>query len=377
MDFALTDDQQQLQALAARLFDDLSGHEQLQAHEAGGEPLDSKLWVELAKAGLLGLSLPEALGGGGLGFVESALVLQEAGRHTAPVPLAAAVCAGMALAALADPATAERWVPEVAAGTRLVTVAIEEPVGAVDRSDTTVRRDGDGWVVAGTKAYVPWGEQADALLVSAAGPDGPTLVLVAGDAAGVARTGQLPTSGRPEALVALDDVRVGADAVLGGPAGAAGAAQAADGPVRWVADRLATACCLEIAGACQAALALTAEHTARRQQFGKAIATFQAVGQRAADAYVDTEAVRLTAWQAAWRLDAGLPAAEEVAIASFWADDGAQRVVHACQHLHGGMGVDRDYPLHRTYLLVKHLATRVEGATASLLRLGGLLAGAG
>ena len=119
---------------------------------------------------------------------------------------------------------------------------------------------------------------------------------------------------------------------------------------------------------------LTAKYTTERVQFGKPIATFQAVGQRAADAYIDTEAVRLTAWQAAWRLAEGLPAAPEVAVAKFWADDGAQRVVHAAQHLHGGMGVDRDYPLHRYYLTVKHLALTLGGGTASLLRLGNFLA---
>ena len=87
------------------------------------------------------------------------------------------------------------------------------------------------------------------------------------------------------------------------------------------------------------------------------------MGQRAADAYIDAEAVRLTAWQAAWRLAEGLPATSEVAVAKYWADEGAQRVVHAAQHLHGGMGVDRDYPLHRYYLLVKHLALTLGGAT--------------
>ena len=93
------------------------------------------------------------------------------------------------------------------------------------------------------------------------------------------------------------------------------------------------------------------QYTTQREQFGKPIATFQAVGQRAADAYIDAEAVRLTAWQAVWRLAEGLPATSEVAVAKYWADEGAQRVVHAAQHLHGGMGVDRDYPLHRYYLL--------------------------
>jgi alkylation response protein AidB-like acyl-CoA dehydrogenase len=129
-----------------------------------------------------------------------------------------------------------------------------------------------------------------------------------------------------------------------------------------------------VAGACQAAVRLTAEYTTQREQFGKPIATFQAVGQRAADAYIDSEGVRLTAWQAAWRLAEELPATAEVAVAKFWADDGAQRVVHGAQHLHGGMGVDRDYPLHRYYLLTKHLALSLGGATTSLLRLGDVLA---
>lgn len=374
MDFSLTDDQRELQALATRLFDDLAGHEQLTAHEAGGAPMDRRLWTELAKAGLLGLSLPEATGGAGQGFVETAVVLEAAGCHCAPVPLSASVPASLAIAAFGGAAVTERWVPDAVAGSRVLTVALEEPAaagsgapaGTVDQPATTLRRRGDAWVVDGVKSFVPWGCDADALVVSASGEEGPVLVVVPADAPGVGRQAQTATSGRPEALVTLDEVTLGADAVLPDAQG--------NNPVHWLAERVATALCLEVAGACRAALALTAEYTARREQFGKAIATFQAVGQRAADAYVDTEAVRLTAWQAAWRLDAGLPAAEEVAIAKFWADDGAQRVVHACQHLHGGMGVDRDYPLHRTFLLVKHLATRLGGATGSLLRLGGLMA---
>jgi 3-oxocholest-4-en-26-oyl-CoA dehydrogenase beta subunit len=98
------------------------------------------------------------------------------------------------------------------------------------------------------------------------------------------------------------------------------------------------------------------------------------VSQRAADAYIDAQAVRLTAWQAAWRLDDGLPASGEVAVAKFWAAEGGQRVVHAAQHLPGGIGVDRDYPLHRYFLWAKHLELTLGGATAQLLRLGSLLA---
>ena len=149
-----------------------------------------------------------------------------------------------------------------------------------------------------------------------------------------------------------------------------------DGPsiIEWLVQRTTAALALAQAGAAAAALALVAEYTKTREQFGKPIATFQAVGQRAADAYVDTEAIRLTAWQAAWRIAEGLPADKEVAIAKFWAADGGQRVVHAAVHLHGGVGVDRDYPLHRYFLMTKHLELTLGGATEQLLQLGAILA---
>jgi alkylation response protein AidB-like acyl-CoA dehydrogenase len=147
------------------------------------------------------------------------------------------------------------------------------------------------------------------------------------------------------------------------------------GPVLdWLLERATAAYCAEMVGVCEEALRLTAEYTKTREQFGRVIASFQAVGQRAADAYIDTEAIRLTAIQAAWRLASGLPASGEVAVAKFWAADGGQRVVHAAQHLHGGMGVDRDYPLHRYFLWAKQLELTLGGATAQLRHLGALLA---
>ena len=165
----------------------------------------------------------------------------------------------------------------------------------------------------------------------------------------------------------LSGVEVGDDALLG--AGAGGAAV-----VAFVTDHATAALCVFEAGVCAAALALTAEYAKTREQFGKPIATFQAVGQRAADAYVDVEAVRLTAWQAAWRLTEGLPAAPELAVAKFWAAEGGQRVVHAAAHIHGGVGVDRDYPLHRFFLLTEQIELTLGGARQSLARLGAVLA---
>jgi alkylation response protein AidB-like acyl-CoA dehydrogenase len=206
------------------------------------------------------------------------------------------------------------------------------------------------------------------LVPASAGDDGTIVVLIVDPTAkGVTRERQDTTSGIPEARLELDGVQVAASDVLGGPASGAEI-------VDWIVERATAALCSIATGVCEQALKMTAEYTKTREQFDRPIATFQAVGQRAADAYIDTEAIRLTALQAAWRLEEGLPAAAEVAVAKFWAADGGQRVVHAAQHLHGGIGVDRDYPLHRYFLWAKELELTLGGATPQLLKLGEILA---
>jgi alkylation response protein AidB-like acyl-CoA dehydrogenase len=121
---------------------------------------------------------------------------------------------------------------------------------------------------------------------------------------------------------------------------------------------------------------MTAQYTASRKQFDKPIATFQAVAQRAADAYIDLEAMRLSAQQAIWRLASGRDADRELAIAKFWAAEGGHRVCYAAQHLHGGIGVDTDYPLHHYYLKSRHIELTLGGSHTHLMSLGERLAGA-
>jgi alkylation response protein AidB-like acyl-CoA dehydrogenase len=183
----------------------------------------------------------------------------------------------------------------------------------------------------------------------------------------VTATREVAISLEPLTDLRLEGVAVPADDVVGDPAAGAGALNA-------LVDRTIAALCWTALGVCEGALALTASYVSEREQFGTKIGTFQAVAQRAADAYIDTEAVRLTAWQAAWRLSVGLPADEALAVAKFWAAEGGQRVVHAAQHLHGGIGVDVDYPLHRYYRWAKVLELTLGGAAMSLLRLGDVLA---
>jgi alkylation response protein AidB-like acyl-CoA dehydrogenase len=384
MDFTYSEEQEAVRELAGRIFSERATHERLREVEAAAGPegpIDRELWGELANAGLLGIHLGEEFGGAGLDFVAACLVIEAAGRSAAYVPVVETMVYGsLPVAQAGTDAQRKTWLPGVASGEIILTAALAELAGEVilaggltPATTATLQADGS-WRLNGTKACVPAGLLAQAIIVPATctGADGSTsglgLFIVDADAPGVTRTAQNPTTGRTEAVVELADVSVTADRLLGGGESDAEAALTA------VTEHAITALCVQEAGACAAALELTAEFTKTRIQFDKPIATFQAVGQRAADAYVDTEAIRLTAWQAASRLAAGLPAAAEVAVAKFWAADGGQRVVHAATHLHGGVGVDRDYPLHRYFLLTRQIELTLGGANESLRRLGRILA---
>ncbi len=371
MDFSFSEEQETVRSLADRILTDLSTHERLRELEAEpeGDRFDRKLWSELASAGLLGISLPEDVGGAGLGFVETGLIAEAVGRTAAYVPVVETLAAAApAIARFGTPDQRQRWLPGVVAGDTVVTTALVELGGSPLAPSTVAERDGDGWVLTGTKSCVPSGTVADAVLVPArVEPDGLGVFVVPTGTDGVGIERQVANTGQPEGLFTFAGVRVGPDSLLG---------SLEDGPavVGWLVLRSTSALALVEAGAAASSIALVAEYTKTREQFGKPIATFQAVGQRAADAYVDAEAIRLTAWQAAWRISEGLPADKEVAVAKFWAADGGQRVVHAAVHLHGGVGVDRDYPLHRYFLMTKHIELTLGGATDQLLRLGAALA---
>jgi 3-oxocholest-4-en-26-oyl-CoA dehydrogenase beta subunit len=384
MDFNYSEEQEAVRELAGRIFTERVTHERLKELEgsAGEEgPIDRELWAALAAAGLLGIHLGEDVGGAGLDFVAACLVIEAAGRTAAYVPVVETMVYGaLPIDRFGTEAQRKDWLPGVAGGETVLTAALSEMAGGVvlpggTEPATTAVAGADGsWRLSGTKACVPAALVADAILVPATctradgTSAGVAVFLVAPGADGVSLTRQTTTTGRPEAIMELDGVTVGADGRLGD--------DTTDGAavVGMITDFATTALCIEESGVTAAALALTADYTKTREQFEKPIATFQAVGQRAADAYVDAEAIRLTAWQAAYRLSAGLPAAAEIAVAKYWAAEGGQRVVHAASHLHGGVGVDRDYPLHRFFLRTRHIELTLGTANDSLRRLGRILA---
>lgn len=360
MDFSFSEEQQAVADLAGQILGDQVGNDALKAFDKTGDAYPAGAWKALADAGLLGIGLAEDVGGAGLGFLETCMVLEQVGRTTAPIPYFATVLAALAVDRFGTDDQRQALLPGAADGSRVLTVALTESGTGPLEPMTTVA---DG-ALTGTKLLVPFGAQATHAVVPARTGEETGLYLVDLAGSGVSQTDLDSTSGLPATLIELD--------------GAAGEALGSGGAddVAWLVERATAALCATAIGICEEALRLTAEYTKTREQFDRPIASFQAVGQRAADAYIDTEAVRLTAWQAAWRLSEGLPATEQVAIAKFWCAEGGQRVVHAAQHLHGGMGVDKDYPLHRYFLWAKELELTLGGATHSLLGLGRLLADA-
>jgi alkylation response protein AidB-like acyl-CoA dehydrogenase len=369
MDFDFTEAQQELRNLAQQILERELPNERWKEIDAGSDHFDRDLWAKLASAGLLGVAIPETHGGLGYGFLEAALVLEQVGRTVAPVPYLATVVLGtLPVAQFGSESQKDRLLPAAAAGGLVLTAALVELGGDPHRPVTTATRDSDGWLVDGVKDCVPAGMTAARVLVPAVTADGGVvLALIDPEADGVTRERQGTTNFDPEARFTLAGVRVTDADVLGSPAD--GAAMLA-----WIVERATAAQCAVAIGVCEVAVRMTADYTKTREQFERPIATFQAVGQRAADAYIDTEAIRLTAWQAIWRLSEGLPATAEVAVAKFWTAEGGQRVVHAAQHLHGGTGVDKDYPLHRYFLLAKKLELTLGGATPQLRKLGAVLA---
>ncbi|HVA74362.1 MAG TPA: acyl-CoA dehydrogenase family protein [Acidimicrobiales bacterium] len=369
MDFSLSEEQAAVVESVEKVFTGHLTDERRAQVQAAGEGFDRALWAALADANLLGLAVDESDGGSGYGFAEVAMLLEQAGLAAAPVPLwAALVLGGLPVAKFGSPEIRRELLPPLCTGEKILTAALIEAGTDPTRPLTTAHREGAGWILHGTKICVAAGSVADEVLVPAATGEGEVSILVVDPSApGVSLTRLETTTGIPEARFDFDGVTVTGDRILGGQ----GAGREI---LEWLLPRATAGLCSLMAGTCKAAVDLTATYAASRQQFGRVIATFQAVGQRAADAYIDAEAVQLTARQAVWRLSDGRQADEQVAIAKFWAAEGGQRVVHAAQHIHGGVGVDRSYPLHRYFLAAKQLELTLGGATASLVSLGEMMA---
>jgi alkylation response protein AidB-like acyl-CoA dehydrogenase len=373
MDFGFGEEEQAVAELARTILEDHATNERLKELEASEAPYDVELWQALARSNLLGTAVPEEYGGSGLDFMSLCLFLQEVGRTVAPVPVyPALVLGGMPLERFGSEARKKDWLPGIASGERILTAALSEFESSDPlRPATRAESRGDGYRLTGIKTNVPCAEYASHILVPARFDDGSVgLFYVTPGGKGVTITAQATSDGQPHAQVELAGAEVDNDARLDAEDDGAEA-------LRWLVERAVSARCMMQIGVTERALEMTAEYSRERVQFDRPIGSFQAVHQRAADAFIHVEAIRLSAWEAANRLSKGLPAREHVAVAKFWAAEGGQSAAYACQHLHGGIGIDMDYPLHRYYIWAIQIEHELGSARHQLDRLGRQIAAEG
>ncbi|WP_042460434.1 acyl-CoA dehydrogenase family protein [Streptacidiphilus jiangxiensis] len=378
MDFTFTDAQQAAAEAARAVFADVAPDGGVPSPAVGIDPvapdIDRELWQRLSKSDLVGIALDEGYGGAGLDEIAWCLVLRESARVLARVPLLDTGAAALAVQAFGTEELRRRLLPEVVAGRLLLGVAAHGRTGhePADEAVTALPVDG-GWTLTGEQTGVAWAPVMDLVLVPARGPEGTLLLLVDPRGEGVTLERQVSTHGELAGRLLFDGAVVDASWQLG--------PQAPDG-ANWRAVRArmivgVAALCL---GLGEAVLRLTSDYASKREQFGHAIATFQAVAMQSADRYIDLRSMEVTLWQAAWRVAHGveladrMPLEADLATAKIWSAEGVRAVASTAQHLHGGIGADLDYPLHRYHAWAKHLELTLGPAAAFEQALGDLLA---
>ena len=326
----MNEDQEAVVGLAADIFRSRTSNEQLAAVEASEARTDQALWGELAAAGLVGIAVPEPSGGAGLGLTELCLLLEQQGRFLAPVPLWETGIAALAVGR-GSQEQQDRWLPGVVAGTRTLSLAL---------------------ALSGPQPAL-----TDRVLVSGASD---VLVIVTDDCVFLAET----PAGEP---VVTTNHTLAFDVDL-----SAAVADPLEVDAAWLLDAARLGLCAQQLGVADAGVREAAQHLSNREQFGRPLATFQATSQQLGDAYCDVQAMRATLWQAVWALERG-SAAREVGVATWWATDAAERIQHTVQHLHGGLGADTTYPVHRRLLWTMRNNAALGGASRQLARLGSVL----
>ncbi len=320
-------------------------------------------WRQLARTGLLSLALPADLGGDELGMQATAAVLTEVGRHAARVPALAALALGvLPIARSADSALKRRLLAGVATGDTVLTAAIREPsdpMPLTPRTSATLTGGGQPGALTGLKTGVPYAAAANWILVPATvtGDTSPRTIVavIEPDADGLSCQRTRSSSGLPEYTLRLDDT-----------------------PARYVLDGCDAAALYQIAvagacavadGALAGALELTTGHIRTREQFGRPLATFQAVAQQIADVYATARTLHLATVSACWRLDTGRDAGPDTDVAAYWLAEYGPQAMRTCHHLHGGLGMDIGYPLSAYSSLLTDLIALIGGADYRLERL--------
>ena len=365
MDFNISEELQSVQQLAQQILGDFTEVDKLKIVEQQAERFDSALWQALADAGLLGLDIEASQGGMGMGFYSLSALCEEVGRTVAPVPVVPVlVSAAGTLRRFGSDSQKDQWLTGIANGSTLVSAALEEYNNDDPASpgSTTQKMEG-GYSFSGTKICVSNASSAARILLSAKANEELVVALVDPKAAGVSLNPQIVTSGETRHELVMDKVQVPAEDIVATGRDALAA-------MEWAQQATRTALAAMALGICDKMMRITGQYTSEREQFGRAIATFQAVSHRVADCFIDIECLRLVTQQAASLIDQGRPARDAVLMAKIWCGDVTHRVSQASQHCHGGTGVDRDYQLFRYCLAARQIELTAGGSAQLTSELG-------
>ena len=356
MDFSLSEDQRAIGEMADGLFRDNCSDEQMRDYDLAAKPFMDDVWQTCIDTGLHALAIPEQFGGSGLGMTELFCVLEAQGASLAQVPVWEHQLAACCLAEFAG-AAHQALLEQAAAGEVLLAVALN----ALNSSQGIELRL-TGTSLTGQLGAVAYAAQAQRLLVLADSEAGPCLVLLDPQAQGVQLVEGLANNGVAVADVQCDNVTVSAADIL--PLAA----------IEWLEQRAIAALASLQLGVSVEQISRTADYLKEREQFGRAIGTFQAVQMTMADCHIAVEALRSTLYQLLYRLDAGLPSPSEAFATQYLSCEAAHLVGHKTQHVHGGIGVDLTYPIHRFLYWSRHLSMVLGSSSGSLERLGDWLA---
>ncbi|HEX2213590.1 MAG TPA: acyl-CoA dehydrogenase family protein [Mycobacterium sp.] len=364
MDFKTTEASEDLGGLVRTIADSVVTPERQRELDGLDQRFDRDLWAKLIDADVLSAASPESLGGGGFGVLEQVAVLVALGRQLSAVPYLESVVLGAgALARFGSEPAQQQWAAPAVKGEKILTVALDGEMGQGPVQATSSGASGSGFRLTGSRTLVAYGPVADAFLVPAETDSGAKVFLVSAADSGVTVESLRTTGHGSVGHLELQGVEVGPDRVVGDSEA-----------LTWLTTRVTLGRSAFQLGVLERALELTAEYAREREQFDRPIGSFQAVSSRLADGYIDVKALRLTLTQAAWRLSEDLAADIDVNSAAFWAADAGHRVAHTAVHVHGGVGIDTDHPVHRYFLAAKQTEFAVGGATGQLLRIGRELA---
>jgi len=345
MNLNLTEDQQLIRDAARAFLEKECPSAHVRAMETDEKGYAPDRWKRMAELGWMGLAFPEELGGVGSGFLELCVLIEEHGRFRLPGPFfSTIVLCGMAVARFGSQKQKPEFLPTIASGERILAYAESEANATWEAPgiEMATIAEGNHYILEGTKLFVSYAAAADTLLVAARtggrGETGITLFLVDAASPGITCEPLQTIATDHQYQVTFRGVRVPRSRVLG-------KADKGWPIVAAIRQWGAAAKCAEMVGGAERVLEMTLEYAKVREQFGKPIGSFQAIQHHCANMAVDVLGARFIAYEAIWRLSAGLDAAAEVSMAKAWVSDAYQRVCGLGHQVHGAIGFTREHDL--------------------------------